>query len=226
MKWWYGADRANQLGHDEEQPVRDGELGAAVWEAPLESVRYFVIDIETSGFSPTSDHILSLAAACISGQDPTLFDTFYEVVQLDAVADVTERVWALTGLTPEQVVRGQPIRDVLFRALSLSVNKVWVAHHARHELSFLQRQTKRMWRMPLRPIVIDTSVVARALWRLPEVPTLESVCDRLGVPVTDRHRADADVAMTAQVWARQLTLCRAMGLSTVAEVVEWAAERG
>lgn len=226
MKWFSGAQRTNRLGRHLDQPVQDGDLGSEVWESPLESAGYFVIDIETSGFSPVTDHVLSLAAACMTGQNPTLFNGFYEVVQSDAVAKVTEHVWALTGLSPDEVLHGQPIKEVLFKALSLSVNRVWIAHHARHELSFLQRHTKRLWHMPLRPIVIDTSVVARALWALPNVPTLEAVCEHLAVPVTHRHRADADVAMTAQVWAHEMALCKGLGLSTVADVVEWVTARG
>jgi DNA polymerase-3 subunit epsilon len=201
----------------------DGDFGASVWELPLAEAAYFVIDIETSGFSAVSDVILSLAAGCMRGSNPKLDPTLYELVRPEDVRRIPERVWALTGLTPEAVNDGAPLDDVLYRALAMSVHRVWVAHHARHELSFLQRHTRRIWKMPLRPIVIDTSVVARALWRLPSVPTLESVCCALDIPVANRHRADADIAMTAEVWAREQVLCEQLGLKTVSEVVEWAA---
>lgn len=222
LNWWRGVAGTKRADRMEVRAqFEDGDFGANVWESPIVEADYFVIDIETSGFSPATDTVLSLAAGCMQGADPTLNPTLYDVIHTDAVADVPAAVWDLTGLTPEAVVCGKSLHDVLLCALSMSVNHVWIAHHARHELSFLQRHTRQLWRMPLRPVVIDTSVVARALLRLHDVPTLEAVCKWLDIPVSNRHQADADVRMTAQVWARELELCRQAGLYTVSEVVEW-----
>lgn len=191
-----------------------------IWDLPLNQAEYFIIDIETSGFSAQTDLVLSLAAGRLQGTDFSLEQ--YDIVRQARTEDVPEEIWLLTGLTPEQVQSGLEWRDVLFRALSYSANRVWIAHHARHELSFLQRSARLFWKMKLRPICIDTAVVAQALCRLPAVPTLDSVCDWLEIPVTDRHRADADVMATAEVWKREIELCRKLGLETVGDVVDWS----
>jgi len=189
----------------------------------LTDTDYFVVDIETSGFSATTDMVLSLAAGKIAAGTLDFELEQYNLVQHTDTSEVREVIWKLTGLSPNQIkMEGRPWKDVLLRALQLSENRVWIAHHARHELSFLQRHARLYWRMQLRPIMIDTAVVAQALCRLPAPPTLDAVCDWLSVPVTRRHCAADDVEMTAAVWNREMEYCRAHGLRTVREVVDWS----
>lgn len=206
---WQGAESATQR----------------IWDTPLQDVEYFVVDIETSGFSAERDLILSLAAGCLKGTHPDFSEFFYRFIQHDNVDEVPEKIWKLTGITPDQLRRGENLSSVLRDALSLSVNKVWIAHHARHEMSFLQRQARLLWKLKLRPIVVDTAVVAQALGRLSRVPTLDEVCRWLDVPASDRHQADADVRMTAEVWRREMQLCEQAGLQTVSEVIDWTSAR-
>lgn len=203
-----------------------GVSGEVPWlerivETPLEDADYFVIDIETSGFSAITDKVLSLAAGCSKGvQLPCQID-LYDVVYHAQVDDIPAFIWELTGLTPEAVQRGRQWREVLLQALTMAANHVWIAHHARHEVSFLQRHARLLWKTSIRPIVIDTAVVAQSLLRLQSPPTLDWVCEWLEVPVEDRHRANADVLMTAEVWRRQIALCQEQGLYTVGDVLEW-----
>ncbi|GMA49881.1 hypothetical protein GCM10025857_12380 [Alicyclobacillus contaminans] len=196
-----------------------------LWESPLTAADYFVVDMETSGFSAEKDLILSLAAACFTGVDPQFTETMYELIRHEHLEGVPQAVWNLTGLSPEQVRAGRDLEQVLRRVLTLSVNRVWIAHHARHELSFLGRQARLLWKLKLRPIVVDTAVVAQALGRMTRVPTLDEVCAWLNVDVRDRHRADADVRMTAEVWRKEIALCQRIGLRTIAEVMDWTSSR-
>lgn len=218
-----GSDRLERAA--ERQQLMQADHGAGLWEAATDAANYFVIDMETSGFDAANDLILSIAVLCMDG-DAERGTEWYRIVQQDDVAAVPEAIWRLTGLTAAQVQAGEPWPQVFREALSLCVGRVWVAHHARHELSFLHRQARRLWRMQLRPVVIDTSVVARALFGLSQSPTLEAVCDSFGIPTADRHRADADVRMTAAIWRREMDCCRQLGLHSVRDVLEWAWARG
>jgi DNA polymerase-3 subunit epsilon len=140
---------------------------------------------------------------------------------------VLPNIWQLTGLSPVTLQQsGRPVEDVLRDALAMAVDCAWVAHHARHEVTFIQRQVRLLWKMRLRPIVIDTALVAQGLFRLRTPPTLEWLCEALDVPVTQRHQADADVAMTSSIWAKEVPLCHSIGLKTVGDVVEWSLAHG
>ena len=207
---------------EERDRLVDQLASAQQWDKELEMADYFVVDIETSGFNPVSDLVLSLAAATMSGPDLKMEMAHYDLVRHEDVSHVPEQIWLLTGLSAQRLEQGGEWREILHKALSTSANRVWVAHHARHELSFLQRHARQFWKMKLRPLVIDTSVVAQCLFRLPSPPTLEDVCERLLIPVSARHQSDEDVAMTSEVWLREMTLCRKLGLSTVGELILWA----
>ncbi|WP_157071063.1 exonuclease domain-containing protein [Alicyclobacillus acidiphilus] len=221
VKWFWTSNR----GDGPNSSAVDPSPIVRIWDAPLEEVDYFMIDIETSGFSAERDTILSLAAGCTTGKSVEFTKFMYDVVRHDHVDHVPQVVWDLTGLTPEQLRTGSELAEVLREALTLAVNRVWVAHHARHEVSFLQRYTRQIWKLKLRPLVIDTATVAQALGRLSRVPTLDEVCAWLGVDVTDRHRADADVRMTAQIWLKEMEMCQAIGLRTVSDVIDWTSAR-
>ena len=193
-----------------------------VLDTPLEEAAYFVVDLETSGFSAATDKVLSLAAGCARGRElPCAIDQ-YDIVYHPDTRDIPDFIWELTGLTPQDIQRGKDWKQVLRQALSLAANHVWIAHHARHEVSFLQRHARLLWKTHIRPIAIDTAVVAQALARLPKVPTLDFVCAWLDVPVVSRHSANGDVLMTAEVWKRQIALCQSMGLETVGDVIEFS----
>ncbi|EJY55410.1 Exonuclease RNase T and DNA polymerase III [Alicyclobacillus hesperidum URH17-3-68] len=220
MKWFFTArkEESDQLTLGLVDPA------ARLWERPLAATDYFVVDLETTGFSAEADRILSVAAACMTGRQG-LSEMYYELVRHDDLAGVSDTVWRLTGLTPEALHSGKELERVLRHVLGMAVGRVWIAHHARHELSFLQRQARLLWRLKLRPIAIDTAVVAQALARISRTPTLEEVCAWLGVEVKHRHQADADVRMTAEVWRREMEMCEKLGLRTVVDVIDWASAR-
>lgn len=222
---WFGREHASldDVALENRDKLLQGEIASKVWEIALVAADYFIIDIETSGFSAQNDLVLSVATACQHGIDEEFEQFQYAIVRQVELNRIPEQIWSLTGLSPDEVKNGEVWQQVLRRTLTLSMNRVWIAHHARHELSFLQKHARSFWKMRLRPIVIDTAVVAQALCNLSMAPTLDWVCEWLNVPVSARHRADADVRLTAEVWKRELQLCQKLGLHTVAEVVEYAA---
>lgn len=213
-------ERHVRLGRTEEPT--DENWAERIWDTRLEDAEYFVVDIETSGFSAMTDKVLSLAAGCARGSDLPCGIDQYDIIWHERIHEIPEFIWQLTGLSPQDIEGGKEWRDVLLGALSLSANRVWIAHHARHEVSFLQRHARLLWKTQIHPIAVDTAVVAQSLLRLAKVPTLDFVCDWLSVPITNRHRADADVLMTAAVWKREIELCQSIGLETVGNVIEWS----
>lgn len=224
MKWFRGHADVSEA-RETTQGGATGSSALRIWDSSLSTIDYFVVDIETSGFSADTDLILSLAAGCVTGLDSDFSYFIYELIHHDHLQAVPQRVWDVTGLTPTAFQDGKALASVLREVLELSVNRVWVAHHARHEMSFLQRHARLLYKLKLRPIVIDTAVVAQALGRLSRVPTLDEVCRWLEVDLQNRHQADADVRMTAEVWRKEMLLCQQIGLNTVSDVIDWTSSR-
>lgn len=215
MPWFSQARQARAT-------LRNEQYGSTAWDLPLNNAPYFVIDIETSGFRPQVDIVLSIASAhvTLSGRD-LLTKLHYELVGHSNTTLVPSHIWELTGLSPQDLTGRRAWQDILFDTLRHSTNRVWIAHHAGQELSFLQNSARKYWRLRLQPIIIDTALVAKALQQSRKVPTLEEVCTWLDIPVGRRHHADEDVRMTAEVWKREVKLCEAFGLVTVRQVIEW-----
>ena len=218
---WLGGRKGNQ-----QSKLFDDQHGSASWNLPLMQANYFVIDIETSGFSPQTDIVLSVASApvCLLDENP-LANLHYELVGHANTTMVPPVIWELTGLSPDDLRDQREWRDILYSTLQLSASRVWVAYHARHELSFLQKHARELWKLRLTPIVIDAALVAQALFGTSTVPTLDEACKQLGIPVGTRHRADEDVRMTVALWRQEVSLCEAIGLKTVGQVVEWTLAR-
>ncbi|QSO46170.1 exonuclease domain-containing protein [Alicyclobacillus mengziensis] len=250
MPWFRGENAPNPRLTRQivRELLTDEQHGSVAWDLPVQDAPYFVIDIETSGFSPQTDIVLSIASATLrlpnldldcegtpnthlapepqTIPEPELWQNLeYALIGLRDTSIVPSCIWQLTGLTPESLVQGRDWREVLLETLKRAGGAVWVAHHARHELSFLQNSARDFWRLRLHPIVIDTALVAQALVGHPQIPTLDEVCTWLDVPIGKRHQADEDVRMTALVWQKEAKLCQALGLSTVGQVIEWARAR-
>lgn len=206
---------------EERNRLVESQSSARNWDKNLEDADYFIVDIETSGFDAARDLVLSLASARMYGETVPQEVSQYDLIRHESLDAVPPAIWNLTGLNPEALQDGHEWHDVLMRALSLSANRVWIAHHARHELAFMQRHARQLWKMKLHPLVIDTAMVAQGLFRLERVPTLEALCEMLDVPVGHRHQADADVLMTSEVWRREMEHCRALGLTTIGAVIDW-----
>ncbi|QQE79841.1 PolC-type DNA polymerase III [Alicyclobacillus sp. SO9] len=227
MQWpWTPSQMKNPIDLHRRTLLNDTEFGAGAWDQSLDDTDYFVFDIETSDFSVKKGIVLSVAAATSRiDASPTIDTLQYYLIAHKDLSIVPDKIWRLTGLSPELLRNGVDLKSVLFEVLQLADKKVWIAHHARHELSFLHRYTRDFWKMRIQPIIIDTALVAQALLGQSFVPTLDEVCHWLDVPIGSRHRADADVTMTALVWQKEAKLCQSRGLQTVGEVLEWTRAR-
>ncbi|SHK01181.1 3'-5' exonuclease [Alicyclobacillus tolerans] len=219
MKWFIPRETI----HPRDKLLSPAETLEKLWESPLDEAGFLVLDIETSGFSAQNDLILSLAYCVCYGD--TIESVKSALIAHPSYDKVPETIWGLIGLSPSVCQQqGVPITDALHDLLEDSVSKIWVAHHIRHEMAFLQKAVREIWKQRLRPITIDTAVVAQALFRLPQAPLLEQTCQLLGVTVSNRHRADEDVRMTSAVWQKELQLCKRIGLRTVGDLVDWSAD--
>src|SRR4029078_13129545 len=106
----------------------------------LEDATYVVVDLETTGLRPGSSHICEVGAGRVAGFAPT--DEFQTLV--DPSERLSPAVAALTGLN-DRMLRGAPRPSVAVqRFLAFAGDAVLVAHNARFDLSFLDREVERL----------------------------------------------------------------------------------
>ncbi|MES1248718.1 MAG: exonuclease domain-containing protein, partial [Actinomycetota bacterium] len=188
----------------------------------LEDATFVVVDLETTGLRPGSSQICEIGAVRVRGFE--LAEEFQTLV--DPRQPLQPGVSALTGLSDRQL-RGQPPPSVAVRRfLAFAGDAVLVAHNARFDLSFLDRETERLTGSRLGNPVVDTVALARRLvgGRVPRA-SLAHLSHWVGTSVEPCHRALPDAQATAEVLVRLIGLAQERGARTVSDLVALAATR-
>ena len=188
----------------------------------LEDATYVVVDLETTGLRPGSSQICEIGAVKVRGFE--VVDQFETLV--DPHVPLAAAISVLTGLTDRQL-RGAPSAPAAVRDfLRFAGDAVLVAHNARFDLSFLDRETERLTGSRLAAAVVDTVPLARRLLagRVPRA-SLAQLSYFFGTSVQPCHRALPDAQATAEVLLALIGLAQERGARTVAELVALSATR-
>src|SRR5919198_551264 len=163
----------------------------------LESATYVVVDLETTGLRPGSSQICEIGAVRI--RELEVEAEFQTLV--DPARPLGPGVAALTGLTDRQLRGAAPVQVALRRFLAFAGDAVLVAHNARFDLAFLDRETERLTGRRLAAPVVDTVGLARRLLadRVARA-SLSSLAHFFGTSSTPCHRALPDAQATAEVF--------------------------
>lgn len=192
-------------------------------EQPLrfEDASFVVFDLETTGLAVANARICEIGAVRV--RRLALDGTFETLV---APGPGLRRVGCLAGVS-DQVLRGAPgIESALRRFARFTGNSILVAHNARFDIGFVNRELTRLSGTRLAGPLIDTLPLARNLLQgRVERASLASLAFFFGVSVEPRHRALPDALATAEVFICLLELAAERGASTLAELVELATPR-
>ncbi|KAA8750178.1 PolC-type DNA polymerase III [Paenibacillus sp. UASWS1643] len=155
-----------------------------------------VLDIETTGLNPLTNHISEIAAIRAEvgpGGYIREIGRFQTYVALPDGVEVPPEITELTGIKTEDL-RGAP---TLERALTafwyFARGTAWVAQNAPFDLSFIARIFKS-----------GDFRCTRAMSRLidpDENASLAPTCERYGIVLNGHHRAMNDVEATLQLYA-------------------------
>ncbi|HUG83173.1 MAG TPA: exonuclease domain-containing protein, partial [Euzebya sp.] len=126
---------------------------------PLIDTTFVVVDLETTGGSPTSDRITEVGAVKIRGGEV--------IGELSTLVDpgiaVPTSITALTGISSALVAGRPSIASVLPSFLEFARGAALVAHNARFDTSFLTAALQRLSYPPLDHPVVCTAQLARRL---------------------------------------------------------------
>ena len=123
---------------------------------------YVVFDIETTGFSPLTNHIIEIGAVRVEkGKITDRFSTF-----VNPDEPIPFRIEQLTKINDAMVLDAPRIDKVLPDFLKFCEGAALVAHNASFDVSFIDRNA-RLLGLPFHPTVLDTVALARIL--LPQI---------------------------------------------------------
>jgi DNA polymerase-3 subunit epsilon len=188
----------------------------------LEEAEFVVFDLETTGLSSVRDRICELGAVRVRTLE--LADSLQALV--NPGIPLPKSVARLTGLREPELRRAPSVAAVLARFLAFSADGLLVAHNARFDQSFLERQLQaRDGRRLSEPPLCSAALARRLLeGRVPRV-SLASLAHFFGVSTTPCHRALPDAEATAQVLLCLIGLAQEQGARTVSDLRSLAAPR-
>jgi DNA polymerase III epsilon subunit family exonuclease len=191
-------------------------------DLPLERATFVVVDLETTGLRPGTSRICEIGAVRVRGLE---LEEEFELL-VDPGVPIGPVITALTGLR-DRDLRGAPHPAIAVRRfLEFAGDSVLVAHNARFDLAFLDRETERLTGARLAGPVVDTVGLARRLLagRTPRAG-LASLAQFFGTAAQPCHRALPDAQATAEILVQLIGLAQERGALTVADLVDLAAPR-
>ncbi|UYZ64153.1 exonuclease domain-containing protein [Hymenobacter weizhouensis] len=160
---------------------------------------YAIVDLETTGGQPTQDRITEIAIYIHDGEK--VVDEFSTL--LNPGRPIPFFITQLTGITDDMVREAPKFHEVARKIVELTEGCVFVAHNVRFDYSFLKKEFADLGYNYSRK-TLCTVRLSRSL--LPGQPSysLGKLCQNIGIPLHDRHRAAGDAAATAILFGRLL----------------------
>jgi DNA polymerase III epsilon subunit family exonuclease len=172
---------------------------------------YAVVDVETTGMRARGgDRVTEMAVVHVDGDRSTV--AFESLV--NPGRPIPPFITRLTGIGDETVADAPRFEEVADRVLAALSGRIFVAHNARFDLSFVRAELERAGDAPFRPPVLDTVRLARVL--VPELTrrNLDTVIHWFGISTDRRHRAAGDALATAEVLRRLLDRAAERGVAS------------
>jgi DNA polymerase-3 subunit epsilon len=183
------------------------------WGPPLRAARFAVVDVETTGLRPGDDRVLEVAVVTTDARG-RIVDEWSALVDPGCDPGPT----AVHGITGADLLDAGPFSALAPELARRLDGAVLVGHNLAFDAAFLAAEVDRTTATegpadgapPVSVLAgadagLCTLQVSQALLLRPEGGwSLSSLCEAVGVPLTDPHRALADARATAGLLASLL----------------------
>ena len=160
---------------------------------------YAIVDIETTGGYAYYHRITEIAIYHHNGVEIT--DHFYTLI--NPGRKIPYYITGLTGITHEMVSSAPPFEEVADDILRLLEGRIFVAHNAHFDYSFLKKEFEVAginWQSKK----LCTVRLSRKIIPGLRSYSLGSLAGSLGVDIHNRHRAGGDAEATAIIFSKLL----------------------
>jgi DNA polymerase-3 subunit epsilon len=194
---------------------RWGLVAEAQGSPLLEDCAFAVVDVETTGMrAGGGDRITEIAVAVLhGGRREVVFDSL-----VNPERPIPPMISGVTGITNAMVKDAPRFADIADQVLAALGGRVFVAHNARFDWSFVGAELRRTRDLVLDGPKLCTVRLARRLVTNVQSCGLDNLTRHFGFENQARHRAAGDALVTAQLLARLLGLARDGGARTLQDL--------
>lgn len=159
-------------------------------------MKFSVVDVETTGFSPRmGDRIVELSIISVDSEGRVL-DVFDTLVNPKRDMGASR----IHGITREMAMEAPTFEDIADSVLEIIDQSVIVAHNAAFDTNFLKNEIQRSSAYDLEFNGLCTLQLSREV--IPELPSrkLEVLCNYFDIPIHQAHSAYFDCLATKDVF--------------------------
>jgi DNA polymerase III subunit epsilon len=156
---------------------------------------YVIIDIETTGGSARLEKITEIAIYQHDGTQIT--GEFVSLVNPER--NIPYFITNLTGITNEMVEDAPRFYEIAKTIVELTEGRIFVAHNARFDYSFIRQEFKSLG-FNFKRNILDTVALSRKLIPGHRSYSLGNICKDLRISINGRHRAAGDALATVKLF--------------------------
>ena len=156
---------------------------------------FAIIDIETTGGSAKLEKITEIAVYLHDGEKITgEYNTL-----VNPERNIPYYITNLTGITNEMVENAPRFYEIAKQIVELTEGRIFVAHNARFDYSFIRQEFKSLG-YNFKRSILDTVSLSRRLFPGYRSYSLGNICRELKIEINDRHRAAGDALATVKLF--------------------------
>lgn len=156
---------------------------------------YAIVDVETTGNHKGADRIIEIAIIISDGTK--VIDEFQSLVNPEK--SINPFVEKLTGIYQGMVAHAPKFPEIADRVFEMLHGKKFVAHNVSFDYALVEGELAACG-IGFDAPQIDTITFAKRIFQGLQSYSLGNLCDAIGVPHGDRHRAYGDTLATAQLF--------------------------
>ena len=168
----------------------------------FESIRFVVLDTETTGFSYEGDRILCIGAVAIKNNKILVSDSFEVYIKQDVFNKDTVKIHGIRRNGNEIKVSEE---EALKQFVEYLDDAVIVAHHTVFDMTMINVALRRMNLGPIKSKQLDTNYIHKKITtaeRSKKTFSLDELCEIYNVKMHDRHTALGDALITAYIFLK------------------------
>ena len=171
------------------------------------------VDLETTGANFANDRIIEIGFVEVDAQGSREWSSLVNPGTL-----VSEFITGLTGIDSAMVSSAPHFEQLAPLVLEKLRGRLFIAHNARFDYTFLKREFKRLG-IEFRAPNLCTVKLSRKLFPEHHRHSLDALLARYSITVGDRHRALADAQVLWDLWQRWHELLPAETIRNAIEAI-------